>query len=533
MIPDNIKAQFQQILGKPIPAQPVSPATQSFSDKIGAIGKAAAARANVAPVPSASVISTANNVGADMGANMANEYKGAANDFTSGVQSGAEKYGAGVAQANQSKTLGGEAMGELKATGGLIGSAADSAIAGGRALFAPVSAAIKTGIDQVSNSETLQGFANSPEVKGALDYINGLGDKLGTLASAHPDVAKNISRVLQTALLAVGGGEGDAVLQGDLGATAKGIAGDVAQGAKTVASGAADLANTNPAFEGGTAAAAPKVTAPTGEDLQAIHEMITPKPTVKEARLAMDQGRLYNGKDPGLFTEGGGTKVAASPQQAKSSFTIANNIPDAAKMDEPTLYSAIKDKVGDMAEALKPEMAKVPVNEATVEKITSDWTDVKKSQMEEAPASEEKNVAKRQAKFESFLKKSQSGTMQDLWDTRQSYDDTVPANVKQASDLSSDSLQQQKSEWLQNRRILTDAINDPDNGLGETSRSAFSNMTDLYEAKNGILSKAKINAESTPSILSKALNSKGGKIAKNVAAGVGLGTGLYETAKHL
>lgn len=89
--------------------------------------------------------------------------------------------------------------------------------------------------------------------------------------------------------------------------------------------------------------------------------------------------------------------------------------------------------------------------------------------------------------------------MNDLWETRISYDDSIPANVKNANSMSPESLQNKKANWLQNRAILNNAINDVQNGMGETSRKAFSDMSNMYDAKQNLLSKAKLEVEGKPS----------------------------------
>ena len=54
-----------------------------------------------------------------------------------------------------------------------------------------------------------------------------------------------------------------------------------------------------------------------------------------------------------------------------------------------------------------------------------------------------------------------------------------------------------KEIWLQNRKLLNDVINDSENGMGKTSQQAFKDMSNMYEAKTNLLSKAKENFEAT------------------------------------
>lgn len=250
-----------------------------------------------------------------------------------------------------------------------------------------------------------------------------------------------------------------------------------------------------------------------------IAEMISPKATVKEAKLAQTQGRLVQGKEPTLFRAGTEDKILPSKKTVSASETIVKNIPNAQKMSPGDLYKAVDKNITETAQKLRPQMEATPIKPETVQKINDDWSTLKKTQMADAPATEEANVLKRQGKFETILKKSGSGSHADLWDTAINYDNSIADNVKKANSLSSESLQLQKDEWLQNRKILSDAIE-------KTSKPEFKQMSDLYEAKNGLISKAKVN---------EAQMSKVNQFLKNnpkVAAVLG-GATVYEVAKHL
>lgn len=311
-------------------------------------------------------------------------------------------------------------------------------------------------------------------IPGATEALNALND----LMAKHPVLTKFIGGVGQTALNEsgmIGGGEAAPALAG---AVDKGITATT-----DTVTGALDT------VKGGVKAVTPTVGKGTS-DLEKIADTIKPKPTAKEAKLALSQGRLHAGSEPGMFTDGTEAKIATSPQQANSARTISRLIPDAANMDETTLHGALGDKVTEIATNLKPEMEKTPISPNILEKINSDIKDLKAQHMEDAPATEEPNVAKRQAQFEKLLKKSGSETMNDLWETAKKYDSDIKENVKTANELSSESLQLQKQEWLDRRAILRDAINNGAEGMGETSKQAFSDMRDMYEAQNAIATKA-------------------------------------------
>lgn len=257
-----------------------------------------------------------------------------------------------------------------------------------------------------------------------------------------------------------------------------------------------------------------------------IAEMVSPKPTPKQAQIAQSEGRLYQGKEPTLFKAGTADKVATSDKTFNATQTIKNSIPDAAKMKPSELYTAVDNKITETAKNLRPQMEATPIKPETIKKINDDWTNTKKTQMADAPATEEPNVAKRQAKFEELLKKSGNGNHADLWDTRVTYDESIPKSVKQANEYSSESLQLQKDEWLQNRSILNDAINDTELGVGVNSQKAFKDMSNLYEARTSLTSKAKVN-QAQVSKINQFLRDNP-KVAKALG-----GYGIYEIAKRL
>ncbi len=226
-----------------------------------------------------------------------------------------------------------------------------------------------------------------------------------------------------------------------------------------------------------------------------------------------------------MFKAGTADKVAYTEQQANSARTINELIPGASKMDDATLHGALDEKVTEVAQKLQPKMESTPISPETSAKIQDDWTNLKKTQITEAKATDEPNVLKWQGNFEKFLKKSGSGNFNDLWETAKKYDASIKANVKAATETSPEDLQTQKDIWLQNRAILRDAINDASSGLGKTSQKAFSQMRDMYEAQNGIMSKAKIEAVGAPSKIGQAVdNLKKHPILTTI--------GAYEAAKH-
>jgi hypothetical protein len=274
------------------------------------------------------------------------------------------------------------------------------------------------------------------------------------------------------------------------------------------------------------------ITTPEPTADQKIADLISPKPTAKEAKLAEMQGRLYKGKESTLFKGETPDRIATSNEQLAQVQTIKKLIPGAEKMDEPTLYDTIKDNINKTATKLKPELEKTPTKFETVKKMQDDWATIKDKQMKDAPATEEKNVLKRQTQFEAIIKKVASksnGNLDDIWTVAKEYDRTIPDAVKKANSLSSESLQARKVEWLQNRRIFKTALNDTKNGLGETSRVAFEDMTNMYESQQSILTNAEVNTKLKGSKLSEFGDTTGGKLLKGALGGAG----ILETTKKV
>jgi hypothetical protein len=253
------------------------------------------------------------------------------------------------------------------------------------------------------------------------------------------------------------------------------------------------------------------------KEAKSIEDLITPKPTVKEAKIAETQGRLVKGKAPGIFTSGKPDTVLPTAQQARAAKLIQSTIPGASKMTEPELYSALGKNISTTAQNLKPEMQATPIKEQTVQKITDDWTALKAKQANDPYAPP--NLEKLQNQFEGFLQQSKSGNFNDLWDTAKAYDQSVPSSVKNATDLSSDAQVAQKTNWLQNRAVLKSAINDTATGLGEKSRPAFQNMSDMYNAQESLLSKAKIDTVGQPSKIASFAKTTPGRLIEGAVGG--------------
>lgn len=226
-----------------------------------------------------------------------------------------------------------------------------------------------------------------------------------------------------------------------------------------------------------------------------LTETLSPKPTIKEAKLAQTQGRLIAGKDPTLFRSGTADTIAPTEKIKDASRIIMERIPNAQKLKPTELYAKVNDEITKTAEALRPQMQSIPIKPETIQKINDDWTNLKSLQIKNTDATEEANILKLQNQFEERLMKSGNSSYDDLWQARIDYDNSVPANVKKANSFSSESLQNKKEIWLQNREILNGAIKDTTFGMGKTAQQPFDEMSSLYDAQTNLLSKAKVNKE--------------------------------------
>ena len=142
-----------------------------------------------------------------------------------------------------------------------------------------------------------------------------------------------------------------------------------------------------------------------------------------------------------------------------------------------------------------------------VEQIGSTWDKLKIKQAKDPAFVGFVGSKRMQQNFQEFidkiLKTKKDLTLDDLWQMRIDYDNTIKSSVKKANDLSPEGLQLQREMWLENRRILNDVINDTASGLGDVSKQSFADMSDLYMANQNIASKAKIDVKGVPGVLSR------------------------------
>jgi len=364
-------------------------------------------------------------------------------------------------------------------------------VAGGALDFfgAILKPAIEKIADHISNDPRVQKAASGKAGDAVTNTVNKAQQAYQTWSQQHPDAAKNLEATMNIGgvLLANQPGKLNPKLEDTVGNLVDKTA-NVVNKVKSTASDVVGKVNATL-----DASASQADTQALAKNLTKIQDTISPKLTPKETKLALQQGRLVEGQDPGLLKNGTPDQVLPSDRVVKASQTVNTNIPDAAKLKPSELYAKIDSKVKEIATNLQPEMKATPISEATKAKVSSNWEALKAQQNSDPYISNNTNITKLQSNFENnFLNKTGVGSMDDYWTTAKAYDASVPANVKNATSLSSEVLQEQKAVWLQNRAILRTALTDTATSLGEQSKQAFSNMHDLYDAQTNLLSKVKV-----------------------------------------
>lgn len=243
------------------------------------------------------------------------------------------------------------------------------------------------------------------------------------------------------------------------------------------------------------------------KETDVIEELISPKITAKETRKIVSEGRVERpktgklreklfGKRPDIITQSDEVKRAAQ--------VIQERIPNASQLDEFALNNKISGEVTSISKELSPQMKAVEVDKATSKKAFDAWGELKKKQALEPEFDAFAGAKRVQSNFERFLEDARKAdNLNDYWDIRKRFDQSIKNGVKQATTDSSPSLQIQKDMWLENRAILNDIINDTAEGLGETSQKAFADMSDLYGTRETIRMKAKIATEAGRPAFSK------------------------------
>jgi len=164
-------------------------------------------------------------------------------------------------------------------------------------------------------------------------------------------------------------------------------------------------------------------------------------------------------------------------------------------------------------------------NPSMIDVAFDEWERVKTRQMKDPDFIAFAGSTRAQEIFEAQLKKltrgSKEKTLNDLWKIRKEYDALISQRVKNANENSPISSQIQKQMWLENRKVLNDLINDSARGLGNESRLAFEDMTNMYTAKENIVAKAKADLKGKPGIVGRAVETIKGTADKAIPFSIG------------
>jgi len=262
--------------------------------------------------------------------------------------------------------------------------------------------------------------------------------------------------------------------------------------------------------------------------IQEIEETISPKLTTREQRLAGQEGRVIRGEESKLF----GKKpdvVIQSNKVKKSAGTINRRIPEANKFDDQVLNSKIKNEVTTSAKNLSPQLKTINVAPNSVKKLKGSWDTLKKQQIKNPEFDVFTGSKKMQSNFEEFLNeasksvKGKSGkfrqkNLDDIWDIRKRYDESISDAIKQADSQSNVTDQFKKEMWLDNRRMLNELMEDMSQDLDETTKQIFDEMADLYRARQNIIGKTKVDLNGTEGLISfrRALQAGAGVVGVGV-----------------
>lgn len=255
---------------------------------------------------------------------------------------------------------------------------------------------------------------------------------------------------------------------------------------------------------GGIRSAAPKIQKIPSflkqKGIKEITEKIAPKLTKTEKQIAIAEGRVVRGKE-GLLLGRRPDVVAPSKQVQRAAKTIQEEIPNASRLDQFQLSDQIANRITRISQELEPQMQAVKFTNFI--KISNNWSKLKKTQAARPEFANFPGSKRIQKQFESFMRElKKAKTQDDLWKIRSKYDSSISNTVKQATDRSAPFTQLQKEMWLENRKLLNDAIKSSTTGLGKSARDAFQKLNDFYTARQNIISKADIVSKRRGGVLS-------------------------------
>ena len=260
--------------------------------------------------------------------------------------------------------------------------------------------------------------------------------------------------------------------------------------------------------------------AKTAKNIKKIEDVIKPKMTKKQVQIALDEGRVIRTSKAQKFF--GKKDVQLADGRVKSAArTVVEEIPDANFLDDAQLVNQAKEKISVIAKQVEPKLREIKLSSSSKEEILSSYIKKLGDNIDNYPLLTKNQVKNLNKRFEDvLLELGEANNVDDLWKAVQKYDKSVSKNVKAANDVSTESLQLQKDIWLENRRILRDALDDIVDGVDENVAKDFRKMRDLYLVRENIINNAEFfkgSGNLTKALLRAGLTS--GVVSAGTAAG--------------
>ena len=229
-----------------------------------------------------------------------------------------------------------------------------------------------------------------------------------------------------------------------------------------------------------------------------VEEKINPTLTKNEIRLAREQGRVVESKGLKKFF-GVPDELVSERKVQNAAETFARRIPNAEKLSDQQIINTAEREVKKIATDLEPKLQKIKYSDETIEKIVDSYEEMQKKQINNSPILEPGQIKKAQDQFQNIvadLINNEKNSADDLWKAVRRYDSEVPKNVKESTELSDEKLQELKDIWLENRRVLRDALDETvDNAteIDDVLKQNFRDMYGLYTARENVVNNARFN----------------------------------------
>jgi hypothetical protein len=224
-----------------------------------------------------------------------------------------------------------------------------------------------------------------------------------------------------------------------------------------------------------------------------ISGKIAPNLTKKEIMTALSEGRVVRTGKIGKIL-GKADKVLLDKKVTAAAETIQRVIPKASKLSDAEIANKAGEAIGNISNKLSPELKNVKINDELKEGIINSWASVKESQVEKLAFASKTALNKQHKAFEKTLENLiDADNADELWKSIQKYDDSIPSQIKKANGMSSDVAQELRGVWLDNRRILRNAIDELALEMkDEIVSQGFRDMANLYTAKTNIINSANL-----------------------------------------